>query len=137
MTNWFKISDFNISGEPIPEDIADKILLYHILPMNKVRDNMGIPIWPSEKSGYRSVKWEKSKGREGNSQHVFRGKGAVDITCKDFAENKGALLDNLIKLTDYTRICLYDTFYHVDYGGIERWYYENTPTGWVRQWQIE
>jgi len=137
MDNYFKLSDFNISGNPIPEDVADKILLYHILPLNKVRAHLGIPVWPSAKSGYRSLSWERSKGRSGNSQHVFKGKGATDVTCEDFDENKGALLDALIKLTDYTRFCMYDSFIHVDYAGLERWVYEDMKGGWVRQFQIE
>lgn len=135
--NWFKISDFNISGEPIPEDVADKIYLHHIIPLNKVRNALEIPVWPSERSGYRSLKWEKSKGRSGNSQHVFRGHGATDVTCKDFAENKGVLLEALIKLTDYTRFCIYPSFIHIDYAGLERWVYEDSPSGWIKQWQIE
>ena len=76
MTLNFKISEFNISGEDIPEEVADKLLHYHILPMQKVRDILGIPITASEKSGYRSEKWEHSKGRSGNSQHTFRARGS-------------------------------------------------------------
>lgn len=137
METFFKVSDFNITGKPVPEDVADKIYLYHILPLNKVRSALGIPVWPSEKSGYRPEWWEKARGRQGNSQHVFKGKGATDVTCEDFAENKGVLLEALIKLTDYTRFCIYPTFIHVDYAGLERWVYENTPSGWQRQKQIE
>lgn len=128
--NYFKVSDFNISGQPIPEDVADKILLFHIIPMNRVRENMGIPIWPSQKSGYRPIAWEKSKGREGNSQHTYKGKGATDWTCHDFANNKDVLIENIVSLTEYTRICLYDTFVHCDYASITRKFYKNTPKGW-------
>lgn len=137
MDNYFNISDFNISGKPIPEDVADKILKYHILPLNKVRAHLGIPIWPSEKSGYRPLWWEKARGRSGNSQHVFRGHGAVDLTCKDFQENKGVLLESVIKLTNYNRICIYENFLHLDYAGIERWVYEDGQDGWMRLFKID
>jgi hypothetical protein len=83
--------------------------------MQKVRDSMDVPIWPSAKSGYRSVSWEKSHGRSGKSQHTFQGNGAVDWTCENFIANKKDFLRNIIKLTDYTRIAVYDTFIHCDY----------------------
>ena len=111
----FKISEFNISGEPIPEDIADKILEYHIVPMQMVRIIMGIPMWPSQKSGYRSKEWELSKGRSGNSQHTFQGLGATDWTCRDFPNNKEEFLKEIRENTDYTRMAIYDTFIHCDY----------------------
>lgn len=117
----FKISEFNISGEDIPEDIADKILKWHILPAQRVRNILDIPMWASQKSGYRSLKWEKSKGRSGNSQHVFKDKGAVDWTCYRFSENKDKFLKYLIEETDYTRLAVYNSFIHCDY--------KNTSTG--------
>jgi len=111
----FKISEFNISGRPIPETIADKILEYHIAPIQPLREEMDIPMWPSDKSGYRSPSWEKKKGRNGKSQHTFKEKGAVDWTCEDFLKNKEDFLKGIIKYTDYTRIAIYDTFLHCDY----------------------
>lgn len=130
----FKISEFNISGEPIPEDVADKILKHHILPMQKVRELFGQAIWPSQKSGYRSVKWEKEHGRSGNSQHTFKGKGAVDWTCKEGESFGVRNLDNLlhfiIEETDYKRIAVYKNFIHCDYksdGTVNRYLYDSTP----------
>lgn len=133
MENYFKVSEFCISDEPVPLDIADKILKFHIVPLNKVREDLGFAIWPSQRSGYRPVWWEKKKGREGNSQHTFKGNGAVDLTCKDFADNKWLLLDALIRLTDYTRLAIYPTFIHVDYGSMERWVYDEN---WVKQYEV-
>jgi len=132
--NYFKISDFNISGQPIPEDVADKILLYHILPLNQVRKAMGFAIWPSQKSGYRPLWWEKKQGRNGNSQHVFRGKGAVDITCSDFEAHKWTLVKALADHTEYTRISLYSTFIHCDYAGLDRVVYSEN---WTEKWPLE
>lgn len=111
----FQISEFNITGDPIPEDVADKILKWHICPMIPVRKELNTPIWASQSSGYRPVEWELSKGRSGNSQHTFKGKGAVDWTCKNFSQNKELLLELIIKYTDYSRIAVYDTFIHCDY----------------------
>ena len=111
----FKISEFNISGEAIPEVIADKILKYHIQPMQDVREELGYALFPSKKSGYRSVVWENTHGRPGTSQHVFNGKGAVDWTCNNFKARKNELLKSMIKHTAYTRFAIYNGFIHADY----------------------
>ena len=111
----FKISEFIIEKGPIPVEVCDKILQHHITPMINVRKLFGSSLWPSQKSGYRSVKWEKSRGRSGNSQHTFSGKGAVDWTCKNFKDNKEKLLKLLISNTEYTRLAVYNGFIHCDY----------------------
>lgn len=111
----FQISDFNISGKPIPQEISDKILKWHIIPMQRTRDALNIAMWPSQKSGYRSVAWEKAHGRSGNSQHVFRGMGATDWTCQNFSSNKDAFLNAIMEHTDYTRMAVYNSFIHCDY----------------------
>jgi len=126
----FNISDFNISGNPIPEAIADKILKWHILPLQRVRDKLNLAVWASQKSGYRSVAWEKSKGRGGGSQHTFKGKGATDVTCHKFKDNKDRLIKLLIEETDYTRIAVYNSFVHCDYkqtNNGQRQLFESTP----------
>lgn len=135
MKNYFKISDFNISGEPIPEDVADKILVKHIEPMNLVVMHVSFEVKVSLKSGYRSYSWEKKKGRSGNSQHVFRGDGAVDWTCEDFETNKDEFLKALIELTDYSRIAEYNSFFHCDYAHQveDRWLFDHK---WTRIRQI-
>lgn len=131
----FKISEFNISGRPIPEKIADKILEYHIVPMQAVRDELQIAIWPSEKSGYRSKAWELSKGRSGTSQHTFQNKGAVDWTCENFTQNKKDLLQSIIDNTEYTRMAIYNSFIHCDYAATntnKRQIFTSTPDSkWV------
>lgn len=131
----FKISEFNISGEPIPEDIADKILKHHIQPMQDSRIELGFAIFPSLKSGYRSKEWEKIHDRSGTSQHVFTGKGATDWTCKSFKERKEELLESIIKNTKYTRIAIYNTFIHCDYkktpSGKREIYTSNSKSGWT------
>jgi len=121
----FKPSDFNISGKPIPQNVADKILNYHILPIQDVADCFTEEIFVSKKSGYRSWSWELAHKRSGTSQHCFGekqdgsfdplGLGAVDWTCEDFKIMRGAFLSKLIEYTDYTRFCLYNGFIHCDY----------------------
>lgn len=133
--NFFKrISEFNISGKPIPEDVADKILEWHIFPMQRVRENFSSPIWASQKSGYRSPHWERTHGRSGNSQHCFRGMGAVDWTCKHFPLNKAEFLKKIIDYTDYTRIAMYNGFIHCDYkptkSGHRELYSSDSASNW-------
>lgn len=111
----FTISEFNISGNAIPEQVADKILKWHIVPMQRVRDVMGVAIWASQRSGYRSLIWEKSKGRNGSSQHTFKTMGAVDWTCLDFKKNKERFLGLIQEHTTYSRMAVYDSFIHCDY----------------------
>lgn len=130
----FKLSEFNISGEPIPEEVADKILHKHILPMQPVREELNIPMFPSLKSGYRSVWWEKTHGRSGGSQHTFIEDGATDWTCQDFQDHKDQMLESMIKHTDYTRIAIYDGFIHADYkptkSGKREVYTSNSESKW-------
>jgi len=130
-----KISDFNISGKDIPQDVADKILDFHLRPLERVQECVSFKISVSLKSGYRPRWWELNKGRSGNSQHCFYGKGATDVTCDDFKTNKDALLEALISETEYTRICEYETFYHVDYAmQDERWVFNKD---WERMYRLD
>ncbi len=116
----FKIDEFLIeSTSKIDTHIADKIYKYHIIPMIYIRRNLGFPIYPSMKSSYRSKTYEISKGRSGNSQHTFTGKGATDWTCENFDVNKDELLKEMIKETLYTRFAMYNSFIHADYKDTE------------------
>lgn len=111
----FKISEFCITDDAIPVDIADKILKYHIEPILKFRELKGFPIWASQKSGYRPYAYELKNKRSGNSQHCFKGKGAVDWTCSK--ENIPVLLQWLKTFSPYKRVCYYpnNNFIHCDY----------------------
>lgn len=146
-----KISDFNISGQPIPQDVADKILEYHLRPLERASQYLGFDLAISKKSGYRPLWWEKQRGRDGGSQHVFFGKGGADITTllireqqillskgkikiseyREFAaeeyESKKLLIrEALIVCTDYSRIAEYGTFTHTDFGiQDERWLFNS------------
>lgn len=107
-------------SDMIPIEVADKLYQFHINPMQKVREELGVWVTASEKSGYRPQWWERLKERSGTSQHTFiaewaKGSGAIDWTCKDFEINRDKFLNLIIKHTNYTRICVYDTFIHCDY----------------------
>jgi len=115
MKMYFSIQELCVTGDDIPIEVADKILTYHIEPMNEVRDILGYPITASQNSGYRPHDYEISKGRSGNSQHTFKGLGAVDWTCGDFEDNYEDLLETIIDNTDYTRMAVYNSFIHCDY----------------------
>lgn len=125
----YVISDFCISNADIPKKVADAILLYHLLPMNAVSDAVDFDVYPSysvkhQPSGWRPYVWEIARGRNGKSEHTFgqrktqiipNQKGALDITCENFQENKSKLLEALIENTEYLRFAVYDTFIHADY----------------------
>lgn len=118
--SYFTMQEFNISNSVIPRDINFKIREYHIKPLDKVREKFGKPVRISQRSGWRPLWWEKSMGRSGKSEHVFRGKGASDVTCDNFSKNKDDLLDLLMYKTEYKRIADYGTFFHCDYKGSKR-----------------
>ena len=130
-----KISDFNITGKPIPEDVADKIEEFHLHPLRWVNACCDFDVKVSAKSGYRPRAWELSHGRGGNSQHCYYHKGATDVTCDNFNINKDELLKVLIEETEYTRFAVYNTFIHCDYAHDidDRWVFNSK---WQRQYQI-
>lgn len=118
MIKPYNISNFNISGEDIPQEIADKIIEYHMNPVWDIA--LDLEAYPSQNSSYRSEAWEKARGRSGNSQHTFKGKGATDWTCKDFSNKSNELLERLIEETKYTRFAVYNTFIHCDYKDVDK-----------------
>ena len=128
MENYFKISELCIDkNKEVPQDIADKVLLYHIVPMNKVRQELDEAIFCSQKSGWRPKEWELSRGRSGNSEHTFIKKGAVDWTIggvdkHEVDGNFEGLFKMILEHTNYTRIAVYPSarFIHCDYASTYR-----------------
>jgi len=112
MTNYFEVSEFHKPQFVLTKEIETKIQ-HHIDILNPIREKLGIPIRISKRSGYRPKIYELSRGRSGNSQHTFKGKGAVDLTCK---LDQLQLLFELLQESEYTRICLYvnKNFIHAD-----------------------
>lgn len=115
------LKEFIITGSnQIDVTVADKLYQFHILPMQNVREELGVWVTASLKSGYRPQWHERLKGRSGKSEHTYieeweKGSGAVDWTCKDFEENKDRFLNLIIEYTNYTRIAVYNGFIHCDY----------------------
>ena len=110
----FKAHEFvKLGGQvaeiPLTIDVCDKIKDL-IFELNPVRKRIGKPVIVT--SSYRPSWWEHYKGRSGNSEHTFSGKGAVDLTHFDLAR----LLTEL-QHTNFTRISVYPEkrFIHCDY----------------------
>jgi len=122
--NYFHIEEFLIKPDlELPLDVINKLLDYHIPILNDSRIKLSAPIIISDNSGYRPKSYELSMGRSGNSQHTFKGKGAVDITTDK--ENFAKLVDIMMG-SDYKRICIYNTFIHCDfYGEKKKLFYED------------
>lgn len=135
-----------IGNLPVPQEIIDKIIMYHTDPVNKVREEVGFPVYASEESGFRPYVWEIARGRSGTSEHCYGqkkdgtidpdDKGAVDWTCENFATNKGTLLASLKKHTKYTRFAMYDGFIHCDFKAIDGYVYEFTSNA-ASQWAFK
>lgn len=130
----FSISEFVIDGDNVPLDIVDKILKHHINVIQPIRDNLGCAIWPSEHSGFRRVNWEIQHGRSGTSEHCFKGKGAVDYTCRNKWQLE--LLFKELKKSKYMRVCYYPNslFIHCDYKGDKKLSFIcNDNKNWIRE----
>lgn len=123
MKNYFSFSELCISDDRVPLHVCDKLLRYHIVPMNRVRKILGYWITASERSGFRPYLHELKMGRSGESQHTFGDEkddqenwlGAVDWTCANFAINSNDFLNMIVNHHHYTRISIYNTFLHCDY----------------------
>lgn len=79
-----------------------------LLMLDTLRDLCGFPIYLN--SAYRTVSYEKKKGRTGTSSHC---KGvAFDIRCVD-TRDRYVLVRNALKV-GFTRIGIGKTYIHVD-----------------------
>lgn len=87
--------------------------------LNKARRYAQIPFVLN--CAFRSVEWDKSKGRTGNSYHT-KGR-AVDIKCLD-SSSRGVIVKALLD-AGFNGIGISSTFIHVDDRGIKQiWLYE-------------
>lgn len=78
--------------------------------LDQARHYAGVPF--KINSAYRSVEYEKSKGRSGTSQHT---KGnAVDIAC--YTSNFRYRIVNALLVVGFTRIGIGSNFIHADIG---------------------
>lgn len=133
--NYFRLAEFMIVPEMrkpdsrVPLHVVEKILAYHLPILNPIRYELGEAIYISKQSGYRPVKWELDRGRDGDSQHTFKGLGAVDLTCD--LHRLGDLKELLIE-SDYERVCWYpnSNFLHCDFASDEKRFFEDSGDGW-------
>lgn len=129
MRDYFDIKEFLIDPEmaEVPVHVVQKIDQYHKPILNNVRHLLRCPVIISQHSGYRSVKWERSHGRTGDSQHTFSERGAVDVR----SDEKLDRLLMLLKASEYSRVCYYphDKFIHCDFYGATRKYFEANKSG--------
>jgi hypothetical protein len=134
MKHYFNTSELCIMPTAVPQEVVDKLWKHHILPMNRVREQLGAPITASQQSGYRPVAWELRQGRNGKSQHCFHGLGAVDWTTPGRPDLLDELQSLILEITDYTRIARYETFIHCDYrylpNGTRRLYTSGDDSRW-------
>jgi len=128
----FSIKEFLIAPRyGLPTEVADKLLRFHIWPLNHVREQLGHAVYVSQNSGYRPLKYELKQGRSGDSQHTFSGKGATDVTISPGELGK---LFELLTESNYTRITYYpqELFLHCDYKANEQVLYKQTRNGWTQ-----
>ena len=138
-SNILTISDVCATNDDLPQRIADAIYIDHLRPIQSLTEALGMKIHVITKdglrSGYRPLKYELSKGRNGSSEHTFTdthpaGTGAMDWRC----DNMELLLEQLIAKTNYRRIAVYDSFIHCDYRDIlgqRRLYKGNIGSAWT------
>lgn len=110
---------WTITGALAPPDVWERILKFHCTPLHTLWISKLVQVVPSGGSCFRSVEWEKSKGRSGSSLHTFPAgsRGACDLVLADGADIIG-VMDHLIEDLPYRRLCYYPghNFVHADYG---------------------
>lgn len=134
ISEWFILDGYE-AELPLTTDVAQKIMQNHLLEINPVRDELGMPV--HVRSGYRPQWWERMKGRDGDSQHCYIEDGATDISIEKHSDNPHKSNQTwirflrLLKQTSYKRIAYYPElrFFHCDYQGNDRKYYISKQ-GW-------
>lgn len=103
----FKDEEFKLAMPACSLSQMDESFMHRL---DEAREYAGIPFIIN--SAFRSVDYEKSKGRPGTSQHT---KGlAVDLRCYSNAQ-RYAIVKSLI-MAGFTRIGIGSNFIHVDSG---------------------
>lgn len=130
----FNIDEFIVdpsykdSMSNVPLHVVDKIMRLHIPILYYSRSKLGVPIYIT--SGWRSVQYELDKGRNGTSEHTFKGDGAIDMAVDSFADLMKLVA--VLYWTGYNRICLYpkQRFIHADFKGDNHNLYIDHGDGW-------
>lgn len=114
---WFREEEFRKAVPSCSLSDMDEDFMHHL---DECRDFAGIPFIIN--SAYRSVEYEKKKGRTGSSQHT---KGlAVDIRCVTNAQ-RFRIVSSLL-VAGFRRIGIGKNFIHVDDG-----YSNSEPIIWT------
>lgn len=145
---YFRLSEFlraqTSSGwhrmvVPSNRTVLDNIVGNHLYPLNVVRGEVNRPLKVTR--GYATVEYERSKGRDGTSQHCYKQhqfgekRGATDV---DFFDPRDATRNGYLRFADYLsngpwyRICWYPdlTFFHIDYKADYRQYFVQKSGEW-------
>lgn len=102
---YFKSVEFERCSPPCKMEDCDPLALQKL---DLLREHCGFPL--KLNSAFRSVSYEKKKGRSGNSAHT-RGL-AFDIACYDTYNR--ALLVCLAQHLGFTRIGIHPKYVHID-----------------------
>lgn len=114
--DYFAESEF---GRCVPACSKSQMNVDFLKRLNKARRIAGIPFILN--CAYRSIEWDKSKGRTGNSYHT-KGR-AVDIRCLD--NNSRFVIVNALIDAGFHGIGISNSFIHVDDRQIKTiWLYE-------------
>lgn len=105
MVKYFNDKEFK---QCIPSCSIEDMDMDFLLLLDKVRETAGIPLVLN--CAYRSIEWDKNKGRSGNSAHC-KGK-AVDIRCND-SSNRFKIISSAIA-NGITRIGIGKNYIHLD-----------------------
>lgn len=97
-------------------DMSPKLMVM----LDQAREFAGVPF--KINSAFRTVDYEKSKGRKGSSRHCFG--EAVDIAC--YTNNYRFRIVNALLAVGFKRIGIGKTFIHCDVG-----YPDAEPIVWL------
>lgn len=107
---YFDYREFCIEDSDCGSVVLDKLYRNFILPLSAIREKYGRKIHVSKKSGYRSVRYELSRDRSGDSEHTFVHGGAVDLIWSPI------LQDLIMESKCFGRVIVYPDrgFMHLD-----------------------
>lgn len=150
----FHISEFfkldGQSVEILDFDTAQKVIRYHMIPLNSVRLKMDMAIYV--RSSVRPKWWEIIKGRKPGqgrdewSQHCFEGNGATDASLEETSASRNLpagswqdFFNAICQCTDYKRIAYYPNlrFFHLDYKSEDRKFYNGESWIEISRDQLE
>ena len=104
----YKYFDFRDFDNCTPKCNINQMNEDFMIKLDCAREIAGIPFVLN--SAYRTVEWEKAKGRSGTSSHTIG--CAADIKCNN-SSDRLKIVSALIEI-GFKRIGIYNSFIHVD-----------------------